>query len=372
MNDILILDGARTPFAVWAAGTRGDGQKGGALKAFDPFDLGAAALKRALAKSGIKPEAVDKLVFGNMYQVGPQGCYGGRYVSHRAGLPAPTPCLTVTLACGTGLQALISSADEIARGDTEIVAASGADNISLLRKDVFIPSFTDISCGRPIARLAEQSAREKGFSRKDQDRWALISHERARAARKLLAGEIVAMGDVKEDDALLPDPKPEFFAQSKPLFEKGEATHANTHAIVDGGSALILAAGKAAAGRKVLGRYLGGAVIGLPPEKMAFASVEAVGKLLGQLNLRIGDIDLFEINETFASQMLIDMKELGIPEEKMNVNGGAIALGHSFGGTGLRLVLTLLYELRRRGLKRGIASICIGAGLGIAVAVERL
>lgn len=374
MGDIFILEGARTPFAAWAGGARGDGRKGGALRPFDPFDLGAAALKGALAKSGLNPGEVGKLIFGNMYQVGSHACYGARYVSHRAGLPARTPCLAVNLACGTGLQALISAASEIELGRADIVAAAGADNVSLVRRDVFIPSFTDISCGLPIALAAQNSARGAGLSRQQQDRWALISHQRANSARGrgVFAEEIAAVGDVKADDAALPDPRPEFFAGSKSLFENGDATHANTHAIVDGGAALILASGKAAAGRNPLGRYLSGIVIGLPAEKMAFASVDAIGRLLKQINLGIGDIDLFEINETFASQMLIDMKELGIPEEKINVNGGALALGHPFAATGLRLALTLLYELRRRNLKRGIASICIGGGLGVAVAVERI
>ncbi len=370
---VLILEGARTPFATWSSGTRGDGQRGGTLRVLDPFDLGAMALKGALEKAGLAPSQLGKVIFGNMYQVGPHACYGGRYVCHRAGLPPEIPCLAVGLACGTGLQAIVTAAEEIARGEAR-VAAVGADSASLVRREVFVPSFKDISCGRHIAETAQALAREYGFSRQDQDRWALLSHLRAREAKRrgTFQEEILPASGLAEDDAVLAEPSEGHFERSRLLFEGGTATHANTHAIVDGGSALILASESAAADSGVppLGRYLGDAVIGLPPEKMAYASVEAIRALLRRLDLTIGAIDLFEINETFAAQVLIDLRELDLPEERLNVNGGALALGHPFAGTGCRLVLTLLKELRRRGMGLGIASISIGGGLGIAVAVE--
>ena len=372
MSDVLILEGARTPFTAWSSGTTGDGRKGGLLKGQDPFDLGAAALKGALAKAGVPPWRVDKVVFGNMYHVGAHACYGARYVGHRAGIPPEVPCLAVNLACGTGLQAVISAAEEIASGRAALVAAVGADCASMVRRDVFVPSFKDLSCGRHIAETAQDLSREHGLSRSDQDRWAALSHDRARAARRrgVFAEEIVPAGEASEDDAILPEPDPGFFERSKPLFEGGSGTHANTHAIVDGGSALLLCAQAPPHGR-ALGRYLGGAVVGIEPGRMAYASVVAIRGLLVRLGLAVSDIDLFEINETFAAQILVDMKELAIPEDRLNCNGGALALGHPFSATGARLVLTLLKELRRRSLKRGIASICVGGGLGVAVAVER-
>lgn len=371
--DIFILAGARTPFATWASGTTGTGVKGGALKPLDPFDLGAAALKGAVSKAALPLEKLDKLVFGNMYAVGPHACYGSRYVAHRAGLPENIPGFNVSLACGTGLYAVIAAAQDIALGASNVIAAVGADNVSLVRRDVFVPSFNDISCGLHIAKTAETLAKDHGFSRQDQDRWARRSHEAALRAQRqgFFNEEITPTGAVQEDDAIQQNPTPDFFAKSEPLFDESgsTATAANTHAIVDGGSALILASAASAA--KPLGRYVSGAVISLAPTRMALASVPAIGKALELAKLKISDIDLFEINETFAAQMLIDMKELGIPEEKVNVNGGALALGHPFAATGGRLVLTLLKELERRGLKRGVASICIGGGQGVAVVVER-
>lgn len=199
------------------------------------------------------------------------------------------------------------------------------------------------------------------------------SHRRAFAARGrgILAEEIAPAAGCSEDDAILADPRPEIFARSKPLIEDSQATAANTHAIVDGGSALLLGCGKLETlARPPLGRYLGAAVVSLPARKMPLGSVEAIRSLLGQTSLKLSDFDLFEINETFAAQLLVDLKLLGLSGERVNVNGGALALGHPFAGTGARLVLTLLRELGRRDLRRGIASICVGGGLGIAVAVE--
>lgn len=372
MNDILILEGARTPFCVWSGGARADGQKGGALKPYDPFDLGAAALKEALARCRLGADRLDKIVFANTYHVGPHACYGARYVGLRAGLPPHIPNLTVNLACGAGLQSIISAAGALALGEGKLVAAAGADSSSNVPRNVFVPSFKDASCGQHIALTSQDMAREAGISRAAQDRWSRQSHERAAAAMQkgYLAEEIVPLGSLGEDDGILENPDEAHFSQAKLLFETGEATGANTHGVCDGGSALIMAEASAAAGLPVVGRYVTGAVVGVPPEKMARASVEAVKKALAQAKLSLADIDLFELNETFASQLLIDLKELGLPEEKVNVNGGSIAIGHPWAGSGARLVTTLLKELRRRGQKRGVAAICVGAGSGIAVVVE--
>ncbi|MDE2237447.1 MAG: hypothetical protein KGK30_06125, partial [Elusimicrobia bacterium] len=176
-----------------------------------------------------------------------------------------------------------------------------------------------------------------------------------------------------EDDAILENASAEQFAQAKALGEGSDATSGNTHAVVDGGSALLLASPRAAAAaRAPIGRLLGCAVVGVPADQMAFATVAAIRKALGGLGLSVADVDLFEINETFASQMLVALKELGLEEKRVNVNGGALALGHPFGGTGPRLVLTLLKELKRRGLRRGVAAICAGGGSGVAAVVEAL
>lgn len=373
MTDVHILAGARTPFATWGPGTRGDGQKGGALKPYDPFDLGAAALKGALGKAGLAAERVERLVFGNCYHVGPHACYGGRYVGHRAGLPVSSVGLTVNLACGAGLLAVAMAAEEVRSGRAKVVAAVGADSSSNVPRNVFVPSFKDAMCGCQIADTAQALAAADGFTRADQDRWARISHERAARARASgwLAEEIVPVGDARQDDAIVDDPTEARFANAKRLFETGEATSANTHAVVDGGAAVLLARAGETAGAP-LGRFVGWAVAGLPPEKMGYASVPAIRQVLAQTGWSLADVDLFEINETFASQMLVAIKELGLPEDKVNVHGGALAIGHPFGGTGPRLTLTLLRALKQRGGRRGVASICIGGGQGIAVAVETL
>lgn len=373
MSETLILAGARTPFCAWRSGVTGKGTPGGALKELDPWDLGAAALKGALPRAGLKPSDVGHVVFGNMYPEGPHGCYGARYVSLRAGLPVETTGSSVGIACGTGLLAVAEAARAIERGEASVAAAVGADNVSRARRDVFVPSFTDVSCGKHIAKTAEERAQEKGFDRIAQDRWALRSHERAKAAAKKRAEEIVPTAGATDDDGIQDVPTLETLGGVKPMFEDGpkSVTAANLHGIVDGGAALLLASPKAATGR-ALGRFVACALAGVPQERMAYAAVPAVRSVLEKARWRASDVDLWELNETFAAQVLIDRSEMGVFEEKVNVNGGAIALGHPFGATGVRLVHTLLLELRRRGQRRGVAAISVGAGLGIAVAVEAI
>jgi acetyl-CoA acetyltransferase family protein len=332
-----------------------------------------------MGKIDLAPEKIERVVFANAYHAGQYGVYGGRYVVLRSGLHHSVTNLTVNQACGAGMQAVISGAQEITCGEYNLVAACGADVPSQVPRNVFVPSFNDWAAGRPIAQTSQTCSAALGFSRAEQDAWALKSHQRALAARTkgYFKEEIVPVEkapNATEDDGILNNPTAEYFANAKILFEDENlgATSANTHAIVDAGSALLLANSKGAAGTNPLGRYLGGAVVSVDPQKMAYGSVEAIRTLLGKLAWDIKEVDLFEINETFASQMLVAFKELQLPEDKVNVNGGGIALGHPFGGSGCRLVHTLLLELKRRGLKRGIAAICVGGGSGVAVAVERL
>jgi len=373
MSETLILAGARTPFATWSFGTNGKGAPGGALKELDPQDLAAAALKGALSAARLAPKDIQFIAFGNMYQVGPHGCYGARYVGVRAGCPNETTGAAVALACGTGLLALTTAAQVISRGEAGIAAAVGADAPSRLRRDIFVPSFTDISCGKHIAKTAEERSTEKGLKRAEMDAWALRSHVKARKAAALRAEEIVEVSGLSTDDLVLDNPTAERFTDAKLLFSDGSTvmTHFNVHGIVDGGAALILASEKAAKGR-ALGRLVSSALVGVPPERMAYAAVPAVRQALERARWRVSDVDLWEINETFAAQVLLDASELAIPIDRVNVNGGAIALGHPFGATGVRLVHTLLLELRRRSLRRGVAAISVGGGLGIAVCVEAL
>ena len=377
MREVLILGGARTPVAAWAGGKRGDGSPGGALKPYDPFDLGAAALKAALERTGVEGAALDRVYFSNVYAATSQAVYGARQIALRAGVPEGVPAITVGMACGSGLYAVIAAAESIGFGQCELLATGGADNSSLVPRAFFIPSFKDAACGEHIGKTVEDMAREAGLTRAEIDRWALESHLRARAAIRAgtFRGEIVPIGPVAADDAPLESPTPEPFAAAEPSFEGGSLiTKMNSHAVGDAGAALVLASPEGArrAEAAPLGRYLGGSLAAVPPRRMGYASVPALKGLLASAGLSVADIDLFEINETFAAQLLIDLKELGIPESKVNVNGGAVALGHPFAATGPRQVLSLLLELKRRGFKRGAASICIGGGQGVAVLVETL
>lgn len=373
MNDALILAGARTPFAAWSHGVDGKGGPGGKLKELDPFDLGAAALKGALARSGVAGGDLSFVAFGNMYQAGAHGCYGARYVTHRAGLPPEVPGSAVNLACGTGLMALKTAAEAVLRGRTPFAAAVGADAPSRLRRDVFVPSFVDVSCGLHIAKTAENLAVAKKLSRADLDSWAVRSHKTAASSSALLAEEIVPVAGLSADDLPRPDATVEALASARPLFDDGSTlmTHANVHGIVDGGAALVLAAPSVAPGR-ALGRLASIALVGVPPERMAYAAVPAIRQALERARWRQSDVELWEVNETFAAQVLLDSAELGLKPETVNVRGGSIALGHPFGATGLRQVLSLLLELRRRGGRRGCAAISVGGGLGIAACVEAL
>lgn len=289
-------------------------------------------------------------------------------MSLRAGLPPEVPSLAMNMACGTGLAALIQSAREIACGDAELSLCVGADCPSLVDKEIFGPSFYDEECGSEIGATVEALAAERGIDAAAMDAWALESHLRAKRAKAVAREEIVAFGGLALDDSVLENPAAVSFANAKRLYGGGISGR-NTHAIVDGAAALVLGAQRPDG---ALGRFVDGASVGVEPARMGLASVPAIRALLKKTGKTIADIDLFEINETFAAQVLMDIGELQIPPEKVNVNGGAIAFGHPFAATGGKLVLGLLLELRRRKLRTGIAAICVGGGIGVAVLVERL
>ena len=274
MTETLIVAGARTPFAIWKKGTRGDGTEGGKLSECDPYDLAAAAVKGAIGKADMDSGKIERVVFANAYHAGQYGVYGGRYVVLRSGLHYSITNLTVNQACGAGMQAVISAADEIRHGEYDVVMACGADTPSQIARNVFVPSFNDWAAGRPIAQTSQACSAAIGFSRTEQDAWALKSHQRALKARTAgyFKEEIVPAGQATEDDGIQENPTPEYFANAKILFEEENlgATSANTHAIVDGGSALLLTSEKAAAGTNPLGRSLGGTVVSVDPKKMAY------------------------------------------------------------------------------------------------------
>lgn len=396
---IAILGGARTAMAEWEGGKRGDGKPGGLFKDVSALDLGAAALRAALERTDTAPERIDHVVMGNALQTSGDALYGARHVALRAGLPIKTPALTVNRLCGSGIESLVSASYLLKNSEAEVVAAGGMENLSqaphVVRRarqglkmghaeleDSLLVSLLDTTCGLLMAQTAEKLSRRYGVSREEQDAFALLSQERASAAKAkgYLAEEIVAVSapagkgktiEVTEDDHMKSDSSIEGLAKLPTVFSKdGFVTAGNASGVVDGGAALILTSEAVAKGRKPLAWIRGWAAVGVDPSEMGIGPAPAIRETLNRAGLSIGEIARFEINEAFAGQYLAVERELGLDRTKVNVNGGAIALGHPLGATGTRLVLALANELKRSGSRYGIASACIGGGQGIALLIE--
>ena len=390
MNDIYILGGARTPM----------GEYTGKLKDFSALELGAIAARAAMERTGVKPEAVEHVVFGNVLQTSADAVYGARHVGLKAGLPIEVPALTVNRLCGSGIQAAVSGAQMIGLGEADVVLTGGMESMSqaphVIRglrnglrlgqgqlEDTLWSALLDTHCGCTMAVTAENCASKYGVSREEQDRYAIRSQQLAEKAWKegRLGQEVVPV-EIKsrkgvevfaQDDHMRPDSTMEGLAKLPAAFSKnGCVTAGNASGIVDGGAALILASerGIKSHGLTPIGRLTHWASVGVEPSLMGMGPVPATRRVLEKAGLSLKDIDLIEVNEAFAAQYLSVEKELGLDREKVNVNGGAIALGHPLGMTGTRLLLTLILELRRRKLKRGLATACIGGGQGIAAVVE--
>ena len=392
MTDVFILGGARTPMTEYV----------GALKDFSALELGAIAARGALERTGVKPEWVDHAIFGNVLQTSSDAIYGARHVALKAGVPIEVPALTVNRLCGSGIQAAITGAQHIQLGEAGVVLAGGMESMSqaphVIRglrsglklgqgklEDYLYEALLDPYCGLFMAQTAEKCAAQYSISRQEQDCYAMRSQKCADDAWKngKFVEEVVPVEIktrkgttvVDRDDHLRPDTTLDALAKLPAAFSKeGTVTAGNASGIVDGGAALILAGADAAKARglKPLARLAGWAAVGVDPSIMGMGPAPAIRKVLEKAKLSLADIDLFEINEAFAGQYLAVEKELGLDREKVNVNGGAIALGHPLGMSGARLLLTLTLELRRRGKKRGIASACIGGGQGIAALVETI
>lgn len=389
-KDIYILGGARTPMAEYA----------GKLKDVSALELGAIASRAALERTGVKPETVDHVVFGNVLQTSADAVYGARHVGLKAGLPIEVPALTVNRLCGSGIQAAVSGGQMILLGEADVVLTGGMENMtqaphvirglrSGLRlgqgqlEDTLWSALIDTHCGCTMAGTAENCAAKYGISREEQDRYAIRSQELADKAWKegrftdeVVPVEIKSRKGVEvfaKDDHMRPDTTLEVLAKLPAAFSKnGCVTAGNASGIVDGGAALILAsdAGAKKHGLTPLARLTHWATVGVEPALMGMGPSPATRLVLDKAKLTLNDIDLIEVNEAFAAQYLSVEKDLGLDRDRVNVNGGAIALGHPLGMTGTRLLLTLTLELRRRGLKRGLATACIGGGQGIAAIVE--
>ena len=394
-GDIAIVSGARTPF----------GRYCGKLKDFTAQELGAIAAKEAIQRAGVKAEEFDHAVFGNAQQTSGDALYGARHVGLRAGLPIETPALTVNRLCGSGMQAIVNGAHMVMTDEASVVLAGGMEAMSqapfVIRgrdgftlapggklEDSLMVALLDSYCGSYMANTAELYGSQHGITREMQDEFALrsqkctddaynagrIQEELVPVSLKNSKGESTGES-LTEDDHRRPQTTMEGLAKLRPAFGKnGTVTAGNASGIVDGGAAVVLMSLEDAGKRGIqpLGRIVSWGVAGVDPKIMGSGPVPASKIALQKAGMTLEHIDLIEVNEAFAAQYLAVEKELGLDREKVNVNGGAIALGHPLGATGTRLVITLLYELRRRKKKYGLATACIGGGQGIAMVVESL
>ena len=391
-EEIFILGGARTPMADYA----------GKLKDFSAIELGAIAARAAMERTKIAPADIDHVVFGNVLQTSSDAVYGARHVGLKAGVPVEVPALTVNRLCGSGIQAAISGGQMIQLGEADLVLTGGMESMSqaphVIRglrnglrlgqgqlEDTLWSALLDTYCGCTMAATAENCAAKYGVSREAQDSYAIRSQHLADAAwnagrfdDEVVAVEIKSRKGVEmfaRDDHMRPDSTLEGLAKLPAAFNKnGCVTAGNASGIVDGGAALLLASDAAVKSRglKPLAKLTHWAVVGVEPTLMGMGPAPATRLVLKRAGLSLADVDLIEVNEAFAAQYLSVEKELGLDRDRVNVNGGAIALGHPLGMTGTRLLLTLTLELRRRGLKRGLVTACIGGGQGIAAIVENV
>jgi acetyl-CoA C-acetyltransferase len=392
MRPVFVLSAARTPI----------GKFGGSFASLSAVDLGEVAAKAALERSGLPPAAVDETIFGHARQAG-GGPNPARQVSHRAGVPDEVPAYTVNKACASSLKALTLGSLSIAAGEEDAVLAGGMECMSatpyLLTRarfglrmghgeavdGMYRDGFLCPLCGQLMGETAENLVREYGILRTEQDAYAAESQRRAAeaAAAGRFADEIAPVAiagkkgpvTVEKDEHPRPDTTAESLAKLPPVFdpENGTVHAGNSSGITDGAAALVLATEEEAkkAGVEPLARVAAWTSAGVGPARMGIGPVPAIRALLKKTGRRLSDIDLIELNEAFAAQVIACARELPFDPARVNVNGGAIALGHPIGATGARIATTLLYEMKRRKAKTGIATLCVSGGMGMAVLFER-
>jgi acetyl-CoA C-acetyltransferase len=389
--EAFLLSAVRTPIGKFL----------GALAELKASELGGAVLAEAWRRAKVSPDRVDEVIMGHVLQAG-VGQNPARQAALKAGLPDTIAAVTINKVCGSGLKAVMLAAQAIRAGDADIVLAGGMESMSraphllvgartgwklgdqkvvdAMIHDGLWCAFEDWHMGEAAEHIACRCA----VSRADQDRFAAQSHRRAAAAweQGLFAAEVmpVTVGAgpkarlVSRDEGLRPDTTAESLAKLKPSFRQdGTVTAGNASMLSDGAAALVVASGKAvrALGDKPLARVVAYATSGVAPREIFIAPVSAVRQVLAKAELSLQDIDLFELNEAFAAQMLACGKELGLDESRVNVHGGAIALGHPIGASGARVLVTLLHAMQERGAKRGLAALCLGGGNAVAIVVER-
>ncbi len=398
LTEVVIVSAARTPI----------GRYGGAFRSTHPAELGAVATRAALERARVDPATVDEVLMGHGRQAG-SGPNPARQVGHRAGLPHTTPAQTINKACASGMQAIATGAQSIMLGEAEVVVAGGIESMSrmphlidaedgrwghrmgtfTLVDAMYRDGFTCSVSGMIMGETAEVLAREYGIKREESDAYAFETQQRA--ARAIAEGRFrdeiapVTVTDAKGRDARVetdehprPDTTMAALRTLRPVFatvdgQPGQVTAGTSSGITDGGAAVVLmsATRAGALGVQPMGRIVGWASAGVDPRMMGIGPVPAMRKLFAKTGLTRDDFELVELNEAFAAQVLAVLRDEPIDRDKLNVNGGAIALGHPIGCTGARIVVTLLHEMQRRGVRRGLATLCVSGGLGMAMAFER-
>lgn len=393
-REVFVVGMVRTPVGLF----------GGALRDFLGIDLATIVIKEAIQRAGLEEhkQLVDDVILGQMYFRNKEEPNVGRLAAWQAGLPENVPGMTIQRACASGLQAIITGGDQILAGNSDLVIAGGTESMSnapyelyglrwgkkLLNEDLYDSMYTPIlSCpptGTGMGVTAENLAEKMNISREEMDNYALISQQWASKAQKegRFDNEIIPVtlkgkkGEVKlftADEGVRADASLEKLAQLKPAFKAGgKVTAGNACTLNDGAAVLVLASGSKVRelGLKPIAKLLSSAVVGVNPDIMGYGPVPATAKALERAGLKSGDIDLYEVNEAFAVVPLTVMKELNVPREKLNVKGGAIAIGHPIGGSGGRITVTLLNELQRSGKKYGVTALCQGTGMGTSVVWE--
>jgi len=384
-HDIVIVAAARTPFGKFC----------GALKDLTATELGTLVARAAIERAGIQPDEIGHVVFGNVQQTSSDAVYLARHVGLTAGIPHAVPALTVNRLCGSGFQAIVSGAQMLLLGEADFVLAGGTENMSqaphVIRgarwgiplgagsmEDSLWSALTDSYCNLSMAETAENLALRYAITREQADDFAFQSQMKTKAAQdsSRLSEEIIPIAGVLEkDEHPRSDTTRAGLAALKPAFRRnGIITAGNASGIADGAAALVLSTAAKAAARGInpLARIISWGIAGCDPSVMGIGPVHAVKLSLQRAQLGLDNMDLIEINEAFACQYLAVEKELGLDRSKVNVNGGAIAMGHPLGASGARIATTLLYELNRRKARYGLGSACIGGGQGIAILMERI
>lgn len=360
---------------------------GGSLRLTRPDEMAAVVIREALARvPALDPASIDDVILGCAMPEAEQGLNVARIASIRAGVPLSASAVTVNRFCASSLESIAIAADRIASGGAEVIVAGGTESMSLVPmggnkiapNPHLVASYPDVYLSTGL--VAENHARDGAFTREAQDAFALRSHQRAvaavdagRFADEIVPIDAVGVGRVDRDDGPRRDTSMEALGQLKPAFHAtGTVTAGNSSQTSDGASAVVLmsAARAQALGLTPLARWAGYATAGVAPERFGIGPVPAVRKLLARLDLALADIDLMELNEAFAVQVLACLRELDIDPDRLNVNGGAIALGHPLGCTGARLTTTIVHELRRRRARYGLVTLCVGGGMGAAALLE--